>query len=230
MTFLIIFTLFAQGLIVNPYRFAGGASPTYLIKQGFETATTGYDNGETWTEAGTGVIDHADTDSPSPLVGTQSLRITLAGTQETTFSAFAAQSTAYGFMALNRVANSSTVTLATFRSGASVRCTVSMTGSGAIRIAAAGTAVAVVDTVAVGETVYIWWRYTLGSGLDAVGEVWTSATETKPPSSGDNYAVQAGTATTTVDRIYIGDTTNQTDEFVYDKVRVDDVAIGSNPQ
>src|SRR6187549_3665401 len=56
---------------LKPTAAAGGGA-SYLLNQNFETPTTGYDNGETWTPFGTNVLPAYGTGA---LKGSQSFRV-----------------------------------------------------------------------------------------------------------------------------------------------------------
>lgn len=205
-------------------------APTYLASEDFENAT-GYDL--TWTEAGTGTLDEDYTTAPAPLVGSQSFRTVLSaqtGTSTHTWAA-GAQSTVYGYCIVHRVSNAGSENIIGFRSSGSLRMGIVFTGAGAVRVTHGTANDTTTTTYATGTTVHIWFRYTQGSGADGVAELWTSTNGTKPASSGDStYAnVTTGTSTTTVNQIVIGPTTSSSQEMIFDKIRVDDVSIGSDP-
>lgn len=227
------FTFNDAPFIANANAFVdpGGAPATYLIKQDFEGA--GYDNSETWTEAGTGTLNEDDTTSPSPLVGSQSLRVVFAAeTGTTTSPVFAAQADCWLYARIHPVAIvtvGSTVSL-TIRhaAGECLRLRIMNTGLVGVR-AGGGTEAVTVDAMSNGTEYHIWCHYIKGTGANAVATVGFSTDGTKP-TSGNKFASSVnGTATADADRVQIGSGVSTTHTYVWDKIRIDDVSIGNNP-
>lgn len=210
-----------HGPTATPITIGSGADPLlpYLVNQNFEG--TGYDNSETWTETGTG-IDEDYATSPAPLLGSQSCRIVSTGGADTrTVKTFTAQSTLYAHVLWHRVSNPGTEDIISFRSTGSARLTIRITTGGAITVVHGSATATVTDTVATGSTIHIWAKYVQGTGSDGVAEVGYS-TDTTRPTSGTKFAsLSNGTATTTVDRIYLGDA-GGTFEWIFDECFVDE--------
>jgi len=134
-----------------------------VIYQNFETATTGYDNSETWTPttSGTGTVDPVNATSPAPLIGTQSGRFTTAtGTAFITSPTFTAAPEAWGYMrfrpvtvqAGNRnwiIGQNSTTDLMVIRRNT----------AGTLRVAHGTATATTVGTVSAGTTIHLWWYF-----------------------------------------------------------------------
>lgn len=201
---------------------AGGA--TYLVKQDLEG--TGYDNSETWTESGTADEDYAT--APAPLVGSQSLR--MSGTTERDSSpSFAGQSTVWVYFQFNvtTLPSSGNSTFGLFI-GPSVG--VEVTSAGVIRTWSGSVNGSFTsDAITAGVTYHGRFRYTAGSGANAVGtfEFNTSATFT---GSGNKFSsFTNGSETQNCTQLQLRAEGTQTMTIIFDKIRVDDVIIGDNP-
>jgi len=221
---------FPPGALVSskaPAAGGGGSNPpsSPIVNQNFEGS--GYDNSESWsTLFGTPDPDYTGV----VLLGSQSLRL-IAGDFANVgvqYTLAVAQSDIYGFAYFQ---------LQTNRSGALVRFENSSFAT-VFEIAVSGTALTVAaggaassggaTTLSTGTTYYMWWRYTKGTGSDAVGQVWLSTTTTKPGST--EVAVSNGTSTTDVkyfDLLFSAAGGNGA--VVFDHVYLDDAAILSNP-
>lgn len=204
---------------------------TYLVKQDFEG--TGYDNSETWSEAGTGTVDEDYTSVV--LAGSQSLRIVTSGTVgRTTSPTFTAQADVWVYCLFRPVSIPATQRwVFQLRDASSALCSLRFNSSGTLTIragSAGGTAT--VTALSAGTTYHIWMHYIKGSGSDATGTVGFSTSGTKPTSGNEFASHTAGNATTDADRLELGDAagaSSGTIEYLYDKVRVDDASIGDSP-
>lgn len=214
------------------------AGPSYLIKQNFDTTSPDYDNGETWTAAGTGTVSPNVT--TNPIVGaTEYLNITNSAQTGHVWAAFTAQTEIHGFFRL-RINSwaASTQNLLTIRtSGASVRGTISLTSGRNLRVqASGGTANTSTDAIAtgVGNEVYVWFHCAMGSGSNAVMEAGWSTTSTKPgsytASGAKTCSSTDGTGTGTIlARVYPGNDSSNTMNCDFDRILIDDAVIGDNP-
>jgi hypothetical protein len=198
-----------------------------LVDQNFETPTTGYDNGETWTSAGTGTIDPAE--STVVLVGTQSLQFILSGQTGSSYTDFTAQSSLFTKFRF-RVAstNGGNQVIATIRNGTTVLGTLTLVGASRVlrATAAGGSNGTSSDVLPLDTDIYVWFEYVAGSGTDAICRAGWATTDTKPSlaSTGAKTGVSSnGTATASADRIYLGNTGSGTAEFYFDAVQ----ALGS---
>jgi len=206
----------------------GGA--TYLINQNFEGA--GYDNGETWTETGTGTLDEDYATAPAPLVGSQSFRIAKTGQTGRVVSVLPSdQSTCWGYFQINFTSSpaNGTIWFSVLDVSATIVLSIEINTGSIIRVRSGSANASTVSTVTTATTYHFWWKYVKGTGANAVAQVafQTSGTE---PLSGNNFAqVTTGTATTDANNIRIGNTGSSTYEFIVDRVLVDDADIGDNP-
>lgn len=200
---------------------------TYLTKQGFEG--TGYDNSETWSETGdpdedyTGVV----------LDGSQSFRVNVSGASAYAHHQFAATADVWGYFMFRAVSTiNATKSIAIivgddFGGSASVN----LNSTGTLSVTHGGvTSGNTVSTMTAGTTYHVWFRYTKGTGSDGFAEVSFSTDGTKP-TSGNNYtSLSNGDDTANAFRYRIGIVPTSTLDYIWDKVRLDDVVIGSNPE
>lgn len=200
----------------------GAAAPTYLIKQGFEGA--GYDNSETWTENASPNEDY--TTSPAPLDGSQSWMSAAVGGEA--FSDFAAQDNAYAYAEFNISTLQDAIDIFQLRdSGNTGQTRLRINSDGSVRLvhfASGPTSSA--GVISAGTTFHVWMTYHKGSGANSSAEVYISSTSTKPGSA--TLSITGEGATAQVSRIAIMGWSGA--NHIVDKVRVDDVDIGSNPQ
>lgn len=204
-----------------------GAPPiTYLINQNFETPTTGYDNGETWTEAAVGTVEAANTGTV--IVGAQSLQIALVSNSGSTYSEFADQTTLFCKFRF-RVAstNSGNQTIATIRNGASVLGTIQLAGANRVlrAIVAGGANTNSSAVLPVDTDIYIWFEYVKGTlnVSNAICRAGWSSDGIKPSlaTTSTNSAVSTVNATTSdANRLYLGNTANGVIECFYDAVQI----------
>jgi hypothetical protein len=211
---------------------ASGAS--YIIDQNFETATTGYDNSESWTEAGTGTVEAAQTSGP--ILGSQSLNIITSAQTGSTFTSLgSAIANFYVFMRLRINSwNAASQSLAFIRtSGASDRATLQLTATRLMRVLnAGGTLNASTDVVPLSTDIYVWFEYEKGSGVNAIARFGWSSDGTKPTitAAGAKTGESTnGTGVADTQRLYLGNDSSCTYDITFDHVLVDDVTIGSNP-
>lgn len=203
-------------------------APTYLVNQNFEG--TGYDNGETWTESGTGIVNEDYTGVV--LEGAQSLRISMASQNCKTITEFAAQDEVWVYFLLHPVAlrpsdNTYVMWMNTNQSLANLV----VDGTGQL-VANSDHSTNTISTVTNGGTYHVWYHYKKGSGGDAVFGVAFSIDGTRP-TSGNNFAEYTTSARTSqVTALELGDFptgNNATYELIFDKVRVSASQIGDNP-
>jgi hypothetical protein len=210
----------AAGFILNPYRFAGAGS-SFLVNQNFEG--TGYDNGETWTEAGTGTVDEDHTGTV--IAGSQSLQINLAAQTGSTSVTFTAQGTLYTKFQF-RVAstNSGNVTIATIRNGSTTLGTLLLIGANRTlrAVAAGGSNASASATIALNTNIFIWFEYVKGSGSNAICRAGWATTDSKPAltSTGAQTCLSSnGTSTSDANTLYLGHTVSGTYEAFFDVVQ-----------
>ena len=200
---------------------AGGAS--YLVNQNFETATTGYDNSEAWTEAGAGTVEAANT--ATVIAGSQSLQIAMASQAASTYVGFTAQAALYTKFRF-RVAstNGGNQVVATIRDGANILGTLTLAGASRVMRATAvgagnGTST---DVLPVDTNVYVWFEYIQGTGANAICRVGWATTDAKPSlaATGAKAGVSTGgTSTAAPNRFYLGNTGTGITECFFDVVQ-----------
>ncbi len=219
---------FAQFLQHRRSEFRTPAA-TYLVRQNFEGA--GYDNSETWGETGTGTVDE-DYTGITAGEGSQCLRVNLSANQGAATNIFAARSTAYAYFMWYSASAATTADICALSDGAGTarRLTLRTNGSRQLVVLNGATASsATTDAIPQDAWVHIRVRYTQGTGSDGISEAEWS-TDGTFTGSGSKFTSTTGTGTTTVDRIVLGtNAANETMDSSYDKVRVDDAVIGSNP-
>lgn len=201
----------------------GGGDPLlpYNFSESFDGAVSGYDN--TWTPTAAGGT--IDPDYTGVVIGTgHCLRIVSTGQQNNTWAAFTAASTMYGHMLYRHVSGSGSQDILNLRSNTSARLRVQVNtgGAGLLSVSHGATNVACVTTLTDGVTYHIWFRYTAAPTTnDGTAEIAFSTTTTRPTSGNQYNTTTAGTATSTVDRIYLGDNASETQESLFDDVWLD---------
>jgi hypothetical protein len=203
----------------------GGGNPcaSYLVCQNLETSSTGYDNGESWTESGT--INHAYTGVI--LRGTQSLRLT--GASSYTFTTYASQSHVYSYCdwelkSVPSVLNPFGIHLG----GASADTYIEIDNSAGIRLFSGGGASAPSGSTISLSTKYHLWLEHLNNGTCVLA---MSTTTTKPSvdggaPGGDVFLTKTGDAGN-VDHIYAQEAGSG--ELIMDHILVSTTVIGNNP-
>ena len=208
----------------------GAAGASYLIKQGFEGA--GYDNSETWTEAGSGTIDEDNTSTP--LVDSQSLRITTSANTGLSEASFADRSDLWVYFQFRPEAiPAATSQMAQILNGTTEVVRIRLTSTGALEVRpAGGTAIATVSTLSATTLYHVWVHYVKGSGADGYASIAFSTDGTKP-TSGNNFRESTnGTGTLDANKLRLGPGTagSTTQDLTFDKVRADDATIGDSPE
>lgn len=208
----------------------GAVGPSYVFSENFE-AVTGYDNAG-WAETKTGIVDEDYSTAGLSLEGSQCLR--LAAANQTAYTA-SPTFTALGevwFYSLFRLVSITTANLVFFclrdASLLAVRVRVSNTGLLGLVFTGATTVTAAV-AISLNTTYHFWVYYKKGTGSNAIARVAWSTDGIKPTSGSNFLEITNGTATVNLDRINLGLTTNYVAEYLFDKIRVDDVEIGNNP-
>jgi hypothetical protein len=214
------------GFVINPYRFVTSGS-SFLLNQNFEG--TGYDNGETWTEAGTGTVDEDHTSTV--IAGSQSLRVNLSAQTGSTYAAFTAINDVYCKFRF-RVAstNGGNQIVATIRDGATALGTLTLAGASRVlrATAAGGSNGTSSDVLPVNTDIYVWFEYLKGTGANAICRCGWATTDSKPSlaSTGAKTGVSSnGTSTAQPSRIYLGNTGTGTVECFFDAVQVSATAF-----
>jgi len=222
----------AVTIIDNPrarVAVAGGGA-TYLIKQDFEG--TGYDNSESWTETTNPDEDYAT--APAPLVGSQSIYFNGTG-QRATSPTFTGQLEVWAYFQI-RIVNLGTTggTLFTLLPlGIAVDLNNSA-GSGSPRIGGSVNSARTTDAMTTGTTYHVLIHYIAdqdGGAASAFGSVEFNTSATFTGSGNKFTSFTTGTETGSVTGIRLqGETGGTAVEWIFDKARADDVAIGNNPE
>lgn len=209
---------------------ASAPAATYLRNQNFETATTGYDNGETWTTS---------TGSPSPastatvLLGTQSLSLNSTSTGTRVRSDFGDKDEVWVYFRLQIQGTSPggdrRIMSISQNGGSTEAYSLFMTSGRALKLNSAGPNTT--NVLSLNTTYHIWFHAlrNLGTNIGYM-EVGFSTDGTKP-TSGNSWKELTGLSSTTLcGRIWLGcDQTNTASPYIFDSVLIDDVPIGSNP-
>lgn len=207
------------------------SAPSYIIQQGFEG--TGFDNGETWTKTGPGLVNEDYT--TIALDGSQSFHVGETNNTAYATSIFASsQSEVWGYFLFRADALPTGLTrMFGFMpgvAGLSLECMLNTTGTVLIRNGSSGSATTV-DAMSANTTYHVWVHFKVGAGGDGLATVGFSTTGTEPTSGNAFASHTTGNATSNADRVRVGvytSGTNQAD-FTYDKIRVKTSSIGSNP-
>ena len=222
-------TIGAGGISISGFSTGGtAATPAYLVSEDFEGA--GYEN--SWTESGGGTIDEDYT--TTVLVGSQSLGIVNASGQTTNYAYtnYTAQDNTYVYLRFR------TNTLSVQReivnildSSNNSLCLVQAISTNDIRATTGGGSVATVGMITNNVEYHFWVRYSKGTGSNGVCSVGFSTDGTEP-TSGDNFVSKTNsTSTAQGSRLFLGGYANSTSILrIYDKIRVLETSIGSNPQ
>lgn len=206
---------FFRSLLAEPDPVAaGGAGPTYLLEQDME----GLGTPSGWTDVGTVDWDYL----VAPIVGTQSWQAGTGTGNNSTSPSFTAPSVCYAFFALTVGAGSGNIPIFLLRNGTTTIASFDYRSTSVFRISH-GSANSATFSGGAG-TYYVWLDYTAGTGLDGVMNCYIAATQTKPGSP--SATLTTGTGTLGADNIRIQGHANSS---IIDKIRVDDVDIGSTP-
>lgn len=208
--------------VLNRQQTAGGASPTYLVKQGFEG--TGYDNSETWTENASPNEDYAT--APAPLDGSQSWQSAAIGGES--YTSFTAQDDVWAYAVCNIQTLADNRDVFQIRdSGGTYVLSLRAHADGHLQILNFATSVHTsAGLVSNGTTFHVWLHYIKGTGANSTGELYVSANDTKPGSP--QASMTTGGSTAQAARVAVMGWNDG--NYIWDKVRVDDVSIGSAPQ
>jgi hypothetical protein len=205
-----------------------GVNYGYFLQEDFEAP--GYEN--VWTQAGSGTINDQCNNPPCPLLGSDSLRLALAGDNRRTTNAFlAAHSTVYGFAMIYFDARPNDREFFGFWNGSTRLVSFGVESGTDVLWFDDGTVKQSIGPIAADTLYYFWFRYTAGTGANAVYEVALSTDINNKPSSGSNYRLNtAGVATLDANRFVIGATAGvATYIFVTDHIRLSVNDIGANP-
>jgi hypothetical protein len=221
---LLLFSQDVPGPFIRHRAAAGGACADtscsgFLACQNFETATTGYDNSESWTpDAGTPQPAYTTTH----LRGTQSLYLPTAST----YKAITASGEVYAFFrwrptAVSPVAQSSVFVL--WNSGFSVIGEVALLDTNQLAVYNGSVPSIGSTTISAGTTYYVWVYWKKGTGSNGLATIWLSTTATKP---GSPEATSVTTGTATDDAAYIEPRSTESVNAIFDQILVKTTVIG----
>jgi len=205
----------------------------YVWAQDFEG--TGYDNGQTWTESGSGILDEDYT--ATALVGSQSMNIDLTSNFGAAYgpphTLVESPTIHYAYFQL-RVISFPNAAYRVFTISNVLDVSINATSNLTVR-PAVGTAVATVGKLEAGVTYHVW---TSGSGQGVETANTTArvsfSTDGIRPTSGDNYAIDTdagGSSGQNPSQVVLGSLqVGANYNIILDKIRVNDVVIGDNPQ
>lgn len=207
--------------VAFPSASGGAAPPSYLVIENCDG--TGTPSG--WTDNATPAWDY--TTSPAPLEGTQSVNLDNVGDES--YFAFTGVAEAFGYFMINVSSLAGADYVFSFRDSSDNKLgRVRFLSDGAVRVVDLSGVVAndsPAGTVTINTTYHIWPRYKAGSGANSEVDVYVSATSTKPGSPA--ASINLGTGTANAARFAIEGWSSG--NFIFDKLRADDVVIGSNP-
>lgn len=241
-----IFALFAVLIAISPAAawlvpamMSGGGTTTegggatYLFSEDFESGNT------QWTKAsGTATGNFAYATSPAPLVGSYSLLLDESSGSELLYrntTNWTAAAATYAYAQVNittigTVASTDVRRLLGFRDGGTTNiCAAGLrTSSSTIywAVQAAGATAYTSITPSAGTTYHLWLEYVEGSGTGSCS-LYVATSATKPGSA--SAARSNLNLTTDAVRIIVGAYLTEVDGVIWDKVRVDDEVIGSDP-
>ncbi len=221
------------GVIGGGVPVAGG--PTYLFTENFDGSTlcaTGYTETctNTWvvSGSGSGTLDFDNAAAPAPLEGTYSLRIVYTDDARQVHGTFDSTNEVWGYLMVNwdtlptgpnhflKLRNSSSANQAYFYFNSDTSKLVGVHGTVASSDGA--------TTILVDTTYHIWFHYKI-SASPGILELFLSTNSTKPGTA--EITITNGDATGGIAQIAL--CANGSGHLVIDKVRVDDIDIGSNP-
>jgi hypothetical protein len=218
-----------QAFSINDSAFAGnatlapsGGGASYLYQQDFESGTepTG------WTHGGTVNYNY----TAAPLVGSKSLSISAAGWADYTFGSSYSELYCY-FVCYFTAYNTALVNQAWQVNGANTQFSMKLDSTGhAFVMVPDGShqSAATVTALPLSTLVHVWTHFKVGSGTNAIGSVGWS-TDGTMPTSGNQYAqYTTGTSTTNFNTLDMEDL-GASVAVIYDKIRIAQSSIGSNP-
>ena len=198
---------------------ASGPAPTYIVDEDCDGVTTpaGF--------ADVGMPEWGDTDAPAPIVSGGSLRNSSGNYSYTTF---ADNSTLYVFGSYHVASSlSANPYIVEFRKSGTVLSRLRVLSSGALRLYNdTGTSTdSSAGEITADNTYYYWIKYVKGTGSDSETVLHHAATQTKPGSP--LLTITTGAATLDCNQLSYNPSAAVT--TYHDKLRVDDVDIGSSP-
>lgn len=215
--------------------FLGGSPPavaaaTYLRNQNFEG--TGYDNGETWTTSSGSInADYTTT----VLLGSQSLSTDSTSGASRVRTDFTNQNEVWGYFLFqiggSAPAGDRQIFSLAVNAGTTEFCKILLTSARKIRLQTSGSYYTT-DALTIGTKYHCWWRYKNGTGTAEIEFSFKDASvDAVKPTSGNAYVLASSLSISSqAGRIYLGcDQSSAANLYIFDKILIDDVAIGDNP-
>jgi hypothetical protein len=207
--------VFTAGTTAVAGACADSSCAGFLICQNFETATTGYDNSETWVEdAGTPEAAYAT----SPLRGSQSLHIAPG---DTVYTDIGSQTEVYLFFRIKfaEVAPLLLSDTIEFRDSSFQKLyQIAIDDNSKFYVYNGGWNI---DTLSTGTPYYVWAHFKNGTG-NAVLELYVSTTKTKPATPG--VSVTDYTQTTAMQYFWVYG--SNTVDYTIDQILIKTTDIG----
>jgi hypothetical protein len=211
---------FGQGVY---FARASAAGATYLVDQDFEGA--GYDNGETWTEVGSPNEDYTGV----VLDGAESFRLAQSGGQMYAHVSFSALDEIWVYFLLRPITiDAATRTIASLHIGGSERVLIRVTSTGQLHYDGSGTG-STTGTMSAGNTYHVWIHYKKSTAANGVIDIGFSTDGTRPTSGNNFVQTTTDSESNQIDRLDLGAAALISQEYIFDKVRVDNAQIGDNP-
>ena len=214
----------------NRFATAGtGINYDFFMSEDFEAP--GYEN--VWTQAGAGTINDECDNPPCPLLGSYSLRLALSGDSRRTTNDFPTDvSTVYGFaMIYFDTRPNDREFFGFWNDGTRLVSFGVESGTEVIWFDDGTVKQSMSITISADTLYYFWFRYTKGSGANAVYEIAASTDINTKPTSGAGYHINSsGVSTLDANRFVVGATAGAANyTVVVDKIRLSETEIGANP-
>lgn len=208
----------AAGISSNP------PNPSFYFTEDFEG--TGYEN--SWSEVGVGTMNEDYT--TDVLRGSQSFQLVASAADVRAFAGLTSKSTVYGCLQIKINSVSGAPTLFSLRNTGTLLLSVLYSDTtGKLRLVMGAITAETTDSFPIGSKVWIWFRYTAGTGSNAIGNLAFSTDGIKPTSGGKVASITNGVQTANVNRIYCGHTSNITLNAIYDRIVLAESEIWDNP-
>lgn len=200
----------------------GGGGATYLLNENFEGA--GYENAGWSTVQGTINADN----TTNVLAGSQSLAVHANSIAR--YGSYTANDQVWVYFLFKPLALRDWWACEILDSTDTAVCIFQFNAGGQVTITDnAFHANTTVGTMTAGNTYHVWMRYQKGTGANAQMEIWFSTDGTKPGTGDFTVLANNGNGTTQASKIQLMTEAGTAASFIFDKLRVDDVAIPSNP-
>lgn len=203
------------------------SGPSYLFSENFDGSTACGDGSHsncqvTWTANGTPATDFNY--STSALDGTYSAQVT-SETGNNYYAAFTAQDTVYFYFIIRSSTRVGGAMIFAIQDSSGNNLWALRNASYEYSIYCGSNVYENSTTWTEGTTYHVWGDYTKGTGANGICHAFIATTSTKPGSA--NITVTNSDLTGQASRVSLSNTTSSVYEI--DKIRIDDVDIGSTP-